>query len=162
MNIVEQYSRLVWKLANRYARRSRSNVGDLASAGFVGLLEAAQLYDSAQATFQTYAWYWIKKRILEEVNKDMKQGIQGIRGAPNRVYCEVASEDGSSSIDEYLAKLADPLQAIVIALRYIDNLTVRETASVLGVSCSRVVRTERSAIVHLRRELTSASLASIS
>ena len=60
---------LVMKLARRY-KNNRVEFLDLVQAGNLGLLDAFERYDKKKSnggSFFTYAYYWVKKRIKEEI-----------------------------------------------------------------------------------------------
>lgn len=68
--VVEQYAAWIQKLANKYqelANQSNSvDIEDLKQTGVIGLLEAQRNYDPDKgASFLTYSYEWIRKRMLE-------------------------------------------------------------------------------------------------
>jgi RNA polymerase sigma factor (sigma-70 family) len=59
---------LVHKLVARHATfLPPSELEDLADEGFAGLMEAALRFKPGQAAFSTYAFYWVRKRVLSAV-----------------------------------------------------------------------------------------------
>ena len=69
MENVIKYQKLVTKIASKYSRYS--DFEDLRQAGIVGLLNALDKYTPNPNTkFSTYAYFWIKGEILEEIRKN--------------------------------------------------------------------------------------------
>lgn len=79
---------LVMKLARRY-KTYKVDFLDLVQAGNLGLLEAFERYDDKKSnggSFFTYAFYWVKKRIKEEVaNSHIVKIPPHTQGIRNRV-----------------------------------------------------------------------------
>lgn len=70
--LVLQYALLVKRIAHHLTARMPSSVqaDDLLQSGMIGLLEAAQKYDSAKgASFETYAGIRIRGAMLDEIRK---------------------------------------------------------------------------------------------
>ena len=70
MFLCTKNKRLVAKYAHRYHVLSKNNLefDDLEQAGFIGLLAAIEKYDAGKnAAFSTYAVYWIRQMILQEI-----------------------------------------------------------------------------------------------
>lgn len=64
--LIQSHTWIVDQFAARY-RRLAQRV-DIDSAGLLGLCEAANFFDPSKGVkFATYAWNWVKGRILEEV-----------------------------------------------------------------------------------------------
>ena len=62
---------LVWHCAIKYQRYVGGVVDDLIGAGFQGLMVAAERFDESRGIkFSTFAWPWIRNRILEYVRKN--------------------------------------------------------------------------------------------
>lgn len=67
------YTKLIASIAHRY-KRPGIEVDDLIQEGYLGLMEAENRYDKESNTkFTTYATFWIKKFILEFIQKEYKQ-----------------------------------------------------------------------------------------
>jgi len=74
-NIIEEYLPLVKSIAAKYSFTSLP-FEDLVQEGTIGLWEAWQRFDpEREAKFSTYATYWIKKRILDAVNREHKTSL---------------------------------------------------------------------------------------
>ena len=69
MNNVIKYEKLVTKIASKYS--NYTDFEDLRQAGMIGLMKALDKYTPNPNTkFSTYAYFWIKGEILEEIRKD--------------------------------------------------------------------------------------------
>jgi RNA polymerase sigma factor (sigma-70 family) len=81
---VEDEERIVadnWRLVpwylhrfeHRTLRRRPDWEEDLIAAGLRGLVEAVRRYDPAKGKLSTYAYWWIKRRVLEEIRAKIAQ-----------------------------------------------------------------------------------------
>ena len=69
MENVIKYEKLVNKLASKYS--NYTDFEDLRQAGLIGLMKALDKYTpSSNTKFSTYAYFWIKGEILEEIRKN--------------------------------------------------------------------------------------------
>ena len=69
MKNVIKYEKLVNKLASKYS--NYTDFEDLRQAGLIGLMKALEKYThSSNTKFSTYAYFWIKGEILEEIRKN--------------------------------------------------------------------------------------------
>ncbi|MCD6222044.1 sigma-70 family RNA polymerase sigma factor, partial [bacterium] len=76
--LYQDYLPLIKSIASRYKKEGIS-FEDLVQEGFLGLLEAEKRFDSSKKVkFSTYAFYWIKKRILEAVRKEKIQSLNSL------------------------------------------------------------------------------------
>jgi RNA polymerase sporulation-specific sigma factor len=57
--------RLVYKLANQFAKYTSMPKDDLISVGTVGLIEAANRFNPGKSKFSTYATHWIRKEMIQ-------------------------------------------------------------------------------------------------
>jgi RNA polymerase sigma factor (sigma-70 family) len=66
--LAQGWKGLVHKLVARHATfLPASELEDLADEGFAGLMEAALRFKPGDAAFSTYAFYWVRKRVLAAV-----------------------------------------------------------------------------------------------
>ncbi|HEC92577.1 MAG TPA: sigma-70 family RNA polymerase sigma factor [Candidatus Atribacteria bacterium] len=76
--LYQNYLPLVKSIASRY--KGRVSFEDLIQEGFLGLLEAKKRFDlSKKVKFSTYAFYWIKKKILEAIQKEKIQSLDSLK-----------------------------------------------------------------------------------
>lgn len=89
--IIKEYLPLVKSIASKYSSSSIP-FEDLVQEGTIGLWEAWKRYDERrEAKFSTYASYWIKKLILDAINKDQKSSLGAIHydeEISNAVECQ--------------------------------------------------------------------------
>jgi len=76
--IIKENLPLVKSIANRY-KNYGVPLEDLIQDGLIGLWESIEKYDASKgAKLSTYATYWIKKKILESVEKESKTSLDAI------------------------------------------------------------------------------------
>jgi len=76
--LYQNYLPLVKSIASRY--KHRVSFEDLIQEGFLGLLEAEKRFDpSKKIKFSTYAFYWVKKKILEAIQKEKIQSLDSLK-----------------------------------------------------------------------------------
>jgi len=69
--LIERNLKLVVKLAIIY-EKYYPYIDDLIQEGNIGLLEAVRKYKKGEAKFTTYAYYWIRVRIIRFILKEYK------------------------------------------------------------------------------------------
>ncbi len=122
--LVEQHAPLVKKIALHMLARLPASVqlDDLMQAGMIGLLEAAQKYQSNKgASFETYAGIRIRGAIVDEmrkgdwvprsVHRNARRVAQAIKAVEDRTGSEAQDADVAAELEmtlsEYHACLAD-------------------------------------------------------
>jgi RNA polymerase sigma factor for flagellar operon FliA len=178
---VEQYLPLVERVARRVARRLPRSVGldDLVGAGSLGLIDAVKRFDSHRAqSFAAYAELRIRGAILDHLRtidwlpRSMRASVK--RGESEAAVISVDDRSGSGFEDfeapspspaslveqrEARAALVTALGALpertrrLMALYYVDELTLKEVGEVLGVTESRVCQLHGDAVNRLRNAL---------
>ena len=148
--IVVEYLPLVRSIAAKYNRLGVPQE-DLEQEGMIGLLEAADKFDvNRQVKFSTYATYWIKKRILEAVNKEKKTSLNNLE------FNEDIIPDKDSPVQEKKWKqLKFPenmpeSEKLVIKFLYEDQLTLKEISEKLDISRERVRQLKEKALRRMR------------
>lgn len=69
--IINSNLRLVVSIANRYIKLTTyHSFLDLVQEGSIGLMRAIETYDKNQGSFSTYATFWIRRYIINNINKD--------------------------------------------------------------------------------------------
>jgi RNA polymerase sigma factor (sigma-70 family) len=179
--LVAAHLQLAKILAGKRHRTVSSTVqyGELLSAAYQGLINAAELYNEqkahpeAQKPFQCYA----SRRIVGEMYDYLRACNWGSRAKPQNMisteavaYCNL-SDDRSMSIEDTLASRdrssVDQLNGVelfekiirclpardkqVFRLRYLYDLTMKEVASCVALSESRISQILTHSIAHLRR-----------
>lgn len=174
---VLQYLPLVERVAKRVARRLPCSVSldDLVGAGSVGLIEAVKRFDPERApSFAAYAELRIRGAILDHLRavdwlpRSMRASVK--RGESESAVVSV--DDRSDGFDGFAASSPSPSMAFearerqtrlaaaiaalpartrrVLALYYIDELTLKEVGEVLGVTESRACQLHGEAVMRLR------------
>lgn len=150
------------RLARRYLRRERPDHTLEATA----LVHEAyfQLMGQRNVQWQSRAHFFgiaaqLMRRILVEHARSRRAAKRG-GGEPKLSLGEDAGWSAERNVDlvaldEALTRLAaiDPQQSRLVELRFFGELTVEETAEVLGVTSRTVKREWRTAKAWLRREL---------
>lgn len=150
--IVVEYLPLVRSIAAKYNKLGLPQE-DLEQEGMIGLLEAADKYeDDKGAKFSTYATYWIKKRILEAVEKENKSTFKTV--ALNE---EITKNKEKHTSLPKLEKLQFPegmpeAEKIVLMLLFENQLTLKEISEQLGISRERVRQLKEKAFRRMRVE----------
>lgn len=74
------YRPLVISYANRYAKRGTSQWDDLFQAGCIGLIDAAERFDSERGTrFSTYARWWVRYRVSKMYGRSSRIVVAATR-----------------------------------------------------------------------------------
>ncbi len=100
----------------------RPDIDDIFSAGRVGVIKAARKFDE-RGQFSTYAKFWIKREILEFVNRKAETIRGSIRAAGTdrqlmaSLDADIVGDDGVTSLSYALADPHTPLAGY-----YFDDL----------------------------------------
>ena len=178
---VLQYLPLVERVAKRVARRLPRSVSldDLVGAGSLGLIDAVKRFDPERApSFAAYAELRIRGAILDHLRsldwlpRSMRASVK--RGESDAAVVSIDERDGVGfdgfagsspspvTVLERREQRADLAAAIaqlpertrrVLALYYVDELTLKEVGEVLGVTESRVCQLHGEAVLRLRGAL---------
>ncbi|HDN97658.1 MAG TPA: sigma-70 family RNA polymerase sigma factor [bacterium] len=139
-NLYQDYLPLIKSIASRY-KKENIPFEDLIQEGFLGLLEAKKRFDPSRKTkFSTYAFYWIKKKILEAIQREKIQSLcstelnEEILESPttDKNY-ERANLDISS-----ISKNLSSLEQKVLILYFWEGKTLSQIADELGIRRERV------------------------
>ncbi len=148
--IIEQYSSLAKSIANKYSQYGVP-FEDLLQEGLLGILEAAKKYDESKGTkFSTYATYWIKKKVIEALEKERKSSLKSLK------LIEETVEEKRSAISNVIPKKIKlppnfpELEKKIILSLYEDQKTLQEIAQELGISRERTRQLKEKALRRLR------------
>lgn len=179
---VIQFLPLVERVAKRIARRLPRSVAldDLVGAGSLGLIDAVKRFDPARApSFSAYAELRIRGAILDHL-RALDWLPRSMRASVNRGESDAAvvSIDDRAGLgcDGFAASLPTPSTLLeqrelrtclaaaiaalparsrrVLALYYVDELTLKEVGAVLGVTESRVCQLHGEAVQRLKSVVT--------
>lgn len=171
-NIIKKNQGLVHKLARRYSCAS-SDYDDLLQAGNIGLIEAERRFDPTKgASFCTFAYFWVRKLIKEEVAKShtviVPANVQAKRNkGENAEACVTCSMEScvsflanqaqdnfrvnlDSSYSRSLLKNLPEKEREVISYR-LAGYSLEEIGLKIGVSGERVRQMEKLAITNVRK-----------
>ena len=150
-----QHLRLVYGIANKVALHWKLvEYDDLVGWGMLGLVKASERWvPSRGVTFATYASYRIRGQMMDAVEKELRMTER--RGPmPNmeRLPDKRAAVPVMLAQGEVAALLAQlsPRNASIMSMIYLDGLTLRATAEVVGVTESRICQIRKAAISKLR------------
>ena len=138
--LYQDYLPLIKSIASRYKKEGIS-FEDLVQEGFLGLLEAEKRFDSSKkAKFSTYAFYWIKKKILEAIQKEKILSLNIIELKEEILENSIkerTNENGGldiSSIDNTLSSLEQK----IFKLYFQQEKTLSQIAKELGIHREKV------------------------
>ena len=128
---------------------------DLISAGNVGMVKAARRYDPNRGVkFTTYAYYWIRKEMLELCKMEYTHGNTL---SISQEIIENYSEHYNTSVDitqddleTFLVYLL-PIERIVIKMKYINNFSLKTIALRTQISYNHVISIHDTALSKLRK-----------
>jgi RNA polymerase sigma factor for flagellar operon FliA len=172
---------LVGSVARRVARRLPRAVAleDLISAGTIGLLNATERFDPSRAVpFAPYAKIRIRGAILDHLRamdwlpRTTRTAVKAGDSTTAVVSVEDVRADGFDSFEmetpspsaslerrEQVKKLSAAVSRLrlrnrqILALYYVEELTLKQIGEIFGVSESRVCQLHTEAVQCLRREL---------
>lgn len=138
---VEDFLGLVKSIASKYASYGLP-FEDLVQEGLLGLLEAKGHFDkSKEAAFSTYAYFWIKKRILEALTREnhISSKTVDLNEEILADIPDIQTERASEGIKSLSIPAGFPIQEEkVLRLSFEERKTYHEIAEILGISRERV------------------------
>ncbi len=137
--LYQDYLPLVKSVASRYKKEGVS-FEDLVQEGFLGLLEAKKRFDpSKKIKFSTYAFYWIKKKILEAIQKEKIQSLDSVELNEEILESPIIEKTyESEDLEVFLDKHLTPLEQKVFKLYFQQAKTLSQIAKDLGIRRERV------------------------
>ncbi len=134
----QNYLPLVKSIASRY--KGRVSFEDLVQEGFLGILEAKERFDSSKkAKFSTYAFYWIKKRILEAIQKEKIQSLDSVELNEEILESPIIEKTyESGNLDIFLNKNLSSLEQKIFKLYFQEAKTLSQIAKELGIRREKV------------------------
>ena len=173
--LIERYLPLARALSRRVRMVDSplSDSDDLASAAFLGLIDAVDRFEPGRGVpFEAYAALRIRGAIIDELRRVDERGrsaeatpravsLDGLveeewtlfLAADDEVDAKFDHEDLCGRVEGALATLP-PRQREVLARYYADSLTLREAGLRMGISEARACQLHGRAIVNLRRALS--------
>ncbi|HPR18048.1 MAG TPA: sigma-70 family RNA polymerase sigma factor [Candidatus Cloacimonadota bacterium] len=147
--IVVEYLPLVRSIAAKYNKLGIPQE-DLEQEGMIGLLEAADKFEADKgAKFSTYATYWIKKYILEAVDKEKKSSFK-IKPLPeDKTPDQEVTELPKLDILTFPEDMPEA-EKLVLRLLYQNQLTLKEISEQLEIPRERVRQLKEKAFRRIR------------
>ncbi len=137
--LYQNYLPLVKSIASQY-KKGGVPFEDLVQEGFLGLLEARKRFDpSKKIKFSTYAFYWIKKRVLEAIQKERIQSLNFVE--LNEEVLERATVEKkyeNEKLDISLNKNFSSLEQKVFKLHFQEEKSLSQIAKELGIRREKV------------------------
>jgi DNA-directed RNA polymerase specialized sigma24 family protein len=120
------------RISRRLARRCSSTVGidDLEQEALLGIMRAAELYEPALGTWETFAWWHGSARALRAIHKSaaVRAGINSKRRSLVVLSLNEPLADGEGEMLE-LTPTADPSPESMAATRELVGMVAQRTGS---------------------------------
>jgi len=138
--LYQDYLPLIKSIASKY-RKEGVPFEDLIQEGFLGLLEAEKRFNtSRKVKFSTYAFYWIKKRILEAVRKEKIQSLNSLELKDEIIANPIIEKTyESKELDIFLDKNLSSLEQKIFKLYFQEGKSLSLIAKELNM-CREKVR----------------------
>jgi len=142
--LYQDYLPLIRSIASRY--KGMVAFEDLVQEGFLGLLEAEERFDSSRgAKFSTYAFYWVKRRILEAIRKERIQSLNSVELKEEILVSPIIEktyESGDLDVSS-LTKNLSSLEQKIFKLHFQQEKTLSQIAKELGIRREKVRQTKQ-------------------
>lgn len=141
-----------WTANKLYPQRDPAHRTEAQQAALIGLYEAYQRWDPSISKLTTYSYWYIRKAVTQQVSEYMQDyAHDDVSTYADELPAEDSYEQTKALMLDLLRNpVLRPLQADVLRLRYIDDLTLSEAAVRLAVTSQRVSQLEHSALAKLR------------
>jgi RNA polymerase sigma factor (sigma-70 family) len=130
---IEEYIRLVKSIANRY-RNMGIPIEDLVQEGLLGVFEANDKFKNDKGTkFTTYATYWIKKKIIDALNKKNQLSISSL--PYNDELRQMPHQEESINMKKGIdfPESVPPMEKDVLKMYFEQGKTLKEIAENLNI-----------------------------
>lgn len=146
-NLLNQHIGLVHSLAKKY-QHNTIPYEDLVQEGMIGLWEAQKKYTKDRETkFSTYAYFWIKKRILAAVDMEKSTSMNSIKLTEETTRA-VPIQNKSDQI--VLPDSIPEIEKRLLKLHFEKEYTLKELAAELGLPRERVRQLREKALRRMR------------
>ncbi|MEF3695176.1 MAG: sigma-70 family RNA polymerase sigma factor [Candidatus Cloacimonadota bacterium] len=152
----EDFLPLAYSLAASYRDRGLE-LDDLRQEALIGLLKAAEHYDSdREAKFSTYAVYWIKKQIIEALEKESRHSLQAssLENCPEKLWDKTPEPELEPVSRISLPKGLPEIEERVLRMSLEQKLPLCEIARSLGLSTERCKLIKLKALRRIRCSLS--------
>ncbi|MBW6516796.1 MAG: sigma-70 family RNA polymerase sigma factor [Candidatus Cloacimonetes bacterium] len=155
--VIEEYVGLVRSIVSRYRSYSYP-MEDLMQEGMIGLMEAKERFDGGKgASFTTYAAFWVKKRIIDALNRERKESMDAI-AYDDSILNEEQEKETEVKIEETeleVNKLDIPHdfpeeEKKFLNLHFTEKQTLSEIAKIMNLSRERIRQLKQKALRRMK------------
>jgi len=147
--LIKDYEGLVRSFVAKYKNKSLSQE-DLFQEGIFGLLEANMRFDPERETqFATYAHFWIKKRILLALKREIAQNSEHSTYHDDLARIQAPEAEHKTS-DMSLPDDMPELERDILRLSYAERLPLLEIAKRTKLRPERIKQIRSNALRRLR------------
>lgn len=161
--LYEQYRPLVFRFLRRRLEGSEEVVEDLTEDVFVKLYEKLDRYVERGLPFTAWLYRIAHNQLVDYLRTLPRQNAQPLDAVADVPERQTTSEYGSvldrQTLEPALARLT-PEQRQAVEFRFLQGMSVAETAAAMGRSEEAVKKLQARALVNLRRALTPGSRSS--
>ncbi len=156
---IEDYLPLIRGVIKRYGLSNKQLQEDLEQEGFLGILEAQKRFDPSKGVmFSTYAYFWVKKKVLAYLGQELDQKSQALsqKFMDEVAIDDVPFEETYQSAKSCLAHLPEDMpdsEQEVLELFFDKRLPLSEIAKRLGFSREKVRALKVKALRRLKANL---------
>ncbi len=147
-DLIRDYQHYAYSLVRPYLNKGLP-LEDLQQEALTGLLEAYRNYDPGLSTkFSTYAYYWIRKKILSALEIELDLPLSSEEPSD-----QVPDQSSASPEDETELSLPDSLPGLerqILILSYEKRLSLNEIAKTLGLRVEKVKQLRQKGLRRLR------------
>ena len=157
-SFIEKSLPLVKSIAGKY-KKYGVPFEDLVQEGLLGVVEAHNKYKERKgAKFSTYAVYWIKKKIIQSLEKEKKNSLRAMELDENSKASmenvrEIENTKTSNTI--VLPGGFPELEANILRLFFEEKKTLNEISEILHIPRERVRQLKQKALRKLKIRLKS-------
>ncbi|MEO0115793.1 MAG: sigma-70 family RNA polymerase sigma factor [candidate division WOR-3 bacterium] len=149
---IKEYIPLVKSIAQKYIKYGVP-LDDLVQEGLIGLLEAKKRFKENKDTkFSTYAHYWVKKRILQALDLELKTSLSKMSLDEN---IDIAKDLEEPVVKKPWSKIDLPKdfpknEARVLRLFFDQGKNLKEIAEILKISRERARQLKQKGLRRLK------------
>jgi len=148
---IEKLLPLVKSIAGKYAKLGVP-FEDLVQEGLIGVMDAKTKFKQSKgAEFSTYAVYWIKKRIIQALEKEKKNSLSAVEldeSTESPQDYRVENRMALSSIN--LPADIPELEANVLRMFFEEKKTLNEISETLNISREKIRQLKQKALRRLK------------
>jgi len=148
-NLIKEYYGLVKKIASQYAHAGVP-FEDLTQEGLLGLLEASERFqEDKDASFSTYASFWIKKYIFQALENEKKTSLYAGEFIENEQESP-ATEPNQQNIT--LPPDMPHQEKLVLSYFFEEQLSLSEIADKMNLSREKVRQLKEKGLRRMKKK----------